>query len=111
MRLPDALIPDLKKLSAPAVYELLIALNEKDMGIFVGGQLIFVRDWVQDDEVIWQLADQTQPVLFWGGPPTQLGYYKGNLFTLILDKIYTYLLNHSIQDLYLNLAQLHRRVF
>lgn len=33
-------------------------------------------------------ADETPVIRFWGGPPNRLGYYSGNLFTLLKDRVF-----------------------
>jgi hypothetical protein len=100
MTLPDLVTQKLSGLSAPAAYDLLAALGHANVFIYLQGQLVVVKDWVKDDEVAWLPANNTPETTFWGGPPTKLGYYQGNLYILLLDRIYDYLLTHTLGELY-----------
>ena len=106
---PNILTKHLDKLSIPAVYDLLVGLGCARETVYLRGQLVWLKDFAQDDP--GQLAGQTEVVLFWGGPPTHPAYYKGTLYTLLIDRIYNYLCSHTLEDLKRVMGYPYQRVF
>jgi hypothetical protein len=99
MKLPTTIYRQLNGLSTPAAFDLLIGLGEKQATVIRGGRVVLVMDWVEEDDVSWTMANHTEILRFWGGPPTRQNYYYGTLYTLLLDKIYNYLRHHTLSDL------------
>jgi hypothetical protein len=96
---PEHILEKLEEISAPKCYNILSALGHIEIFVYLQGQIVYIKDWVKMDDVAWLPANKTSRFTFWGGPPNKLGYYKGNLQTLLLDRIYDYLCQHSVKQL------------
>jgi hypothetical protein len=97
--IPNDILNKLEEISAPKCYNILSALGHTTIFVYHRGQIVYVKDWVMMDDIVWLPANKTPYFTFWGGPPNKLAYYQGTLYTLLLDRIYDYLLQHSIKQL------------
>ncbi len=96
---PNCVLEVLENTTAPAAYWLLHLMDcPNEMVYLECGELIYVKDLVKQDSICYLEATAVN-VLFWGGPPNQLAWYRGTLQNLIADRILDYYTKNSLEAL------------
>ena len=96
---PNCIIDAVENVTAPAAYWLLDAVGCSNDEACFQTQTIKIKDLVKKDSISWLSADAVKPILFWGGPPTRLGWYQGSLQDLLVDRILDYYTKNSLEVL------------
>jgi hypothetical protein len=87
MKIPKHIEMLIKYVSAGQAYEIISTLGNPNVNVFQEGLLVNIKDIANSDEYRYCPARTIGPLLFWGGPPDHLNYYKGTLYTLLCDRL------------------------